>query len=124
MDAKTDRGRRAWRLMAGASVALALTSCMVASESVPGATGAPARGSLVIHGTGDVSLDPSQIPAFGTRGYGWAWSGLGGIFRRDDLTVVNLECPVTDVVDSVAKAFPLRCDPGALPAARPPVSTW
>ena len=88
--------------MAGASVALALASCMVASERVPGTTGAPARDALVIHGTGDVSLDPSQIPAFGTRGYGWAWSGLGGIFRRDDLTVVNLECPVTDVVDSVA----------------------
>jgi poly-gamma-glutamate synthesis protein (capsule biosynthesis protein) len=72
----------------------------------------------VIHGTGDVSLDPTQIPSFRNRGYGWAWSGLGGLFRSDDLTVVNLECPATDVVDPEPKAFVFRCDPQALPAAR------
>ena len=81
-------------------------------------------GTLVIHGTGDVSLDPSQIPAFRTHGYGWAWSGLDGLFRRDDLTVVNLECPATDVVDPVRQGVhhPLR--PGR-PAVRPaaPAST-
>ena len=65
-----------------------------------------------------MSLDPGQIPAFGSRGYGWAWSGMDGLFRRDDLTVANLECPATDVVDPEPKAFTLRCDPGALPAAR------
>ena len=73
---------------------------------------------LVIHGTGDVSLDPSQIPAFGTRGYGWAWSGLGDVFSTDDLTIVNLECAATDVVDPVPKAYTIRCDPSALPAMR------
>ncbi len=78
----------------------------------------PQRGTLVIHGTGDVSLDPSYIPAFRTHGYGWAWSGLGGLFRDDDLTVINLECPVTDVVAPVPKQFNFRCDPAALPAAR------
>ncbi len=101
--------------LAGASVALALASCVVASTAAPGVR---ARGTLVIHGTGDVSLDPAQIPAFRTKGYGWAWSGLGGLFGRDDLTVVNLECPATDVVDPELKAFTFRCDPAALPAAR------
>ena len=72
----------------------------------------------MLHGAGDVSLDPSQIPAFRTRGYGWAWSGLGTLFGRDDLTLVNLECAATDVVDPVPKVFPIRCDPRALPAAR------
>jgi poly-gamma-glutamate capsule biosynthesis protein CapA/YwtB (metallophosphatase superfamily) len=72
----------------------------------------------VIHGTGDVSLDPSQISAFRTHGYGWAWTGLGGLFGRDDLTMVNLECPVTDIVDPEPKAFTFRCDPQALPAVR------
>jgi poly-gamma-glutamate synthesis protein (capsule biosynthesis protein) len=76
------------------------------------------KGALVIHGTGDVSLDPSHIPAFRAHGYPWAWSGLGGLFQRDDLTVVNLECPATDVVDPAPKAFTIRCDPRALPAAR------
>lgn len=75
------------------------------------------RERLVIHGTGDVSLDPSYIPALRTNGYGWAWSGLNGLFRRDDLTVINHECPSTDIVAPLAKTFVFRCDPGALDAA-------
>jgi poly-gamma-glutamate synthesis protein (capsule biosynthesis protein) len=97
------------------AVALALASCVVATTGTP--EGRAGR-TLVIHGAGDVSLDPSQVPAFRDRGYGWAWSGLGGLFRRDDLTVVNLECPATDVVDAERKAFTFRCDPRALPSAR------
>jgi len=65
-----------------------------------------------------VSLDPSYIPAFRTKGYGWAWSGLSGLFQRDDLTVINLECPTTDVIDPESKEFVFRCDPAALPVAR------
>jgi Bacterial capsule synthesis protein PGA_cap len=76
------------------------------------------RHRLLIHGTGDVSLDPSYIPAFQSRGFGWAWSGLSGLFRRDDLTVINLECPATDVQDPTTKQFVFRCDPNALPVAR------
>jgi Bacterial capsule synthesis protein PGA_cap len=72
---------------------------------------------LVIHGTGDVSLDPSYIPAFQSNGYGWAWSGLNGLFRRDDLTVINHECPSTDIVAPLAKTFVFRCDPDALDEA-------
>ncbi|HWO69866.1 MAG TPA: CapA family protein [Actinomycetota bacterium] len=78
----------------------------------------PLRGRIVIHGTGDVSLDPGYIPAFAVHGYGYAWSGLGGLFRRDDLTVVNLECPVTTRRAPVPKEFVFRCDPAALPAMR------
>jgi len=78
----------------------------------------PKRGKLLVHGTGDVSLDPSYIPAFRTQGYGWAWSGLSGLFQRDDLTVINLECPATDVVDPESKQFVFRCDPASLPVAR------
>jgi poly-gamma-glutamate capsule biosynthesis protein CapA/YwtB (metallophosphatase superfamily) len=85
---------------------------------VPGATLAGThRGVLVIHATGDVSLDPSYIPTLRSKGYGWAWSGLGGLFEHDDLTVINLEFPATTVVDPVPKEFDFRCDPAALPAA-------
>jgi poly-gamma-glutamate capsule biosynthesis protein CapA/YwtB (metallophosphatase superfamily) len=101
--------------MARVSVALTLASCVVASTPT---TNEAAKGSLVIHGTGDVGLDPSQIPAFRSHGYDWAWSGLGGLFSRDDLTMVNLECPVTDIVDPEPKVFTFRCDPQALQAAR------
>ena len=108
--------RSVWiRASARVGVALTLASCAVASK--PNTDGT-ARGSLVIHGTGDVSLDTSQIPAFRTHGYDWAWSGLGGMFGHDDLTMVNLECPATDIVDPEPKAFTFRCDPQALPAVR------
>jgi len=65
-----------------------------------------------------VSLDPSYLPAFRTQGYGWAWSGLSGLFQRDDLTVINLECPATEVNDPEPKQLVFRCDPAALPVAR------
>ena len=72
----------------------------------------------MIHGTGDVSLDPSQIPAFSTHGYDWAWSELGGLFLRDDLTVVNVECPVSNVGSQLTKQFSFHGDPAAPPAMR------
>ncbi len=78
----------------------------------------PPKGRLLIHGTGDVNLDPSYIPALATEGYGHAWSGLRGLFRRDDLTVVNMECPVSDLRDPLGKKFVFLCDPAALPFAR------
>ena len=83
-------------------------------------TGAPAveTGKLVIHGAGDVSLDPSFIPNFKTHGYAWAWTGLNGLFNRDDLTVVNLECAVSKLGTPVPKTFNFRGDVAGLPAMR------
>jgi poly-gamma-glutamate synthesis protein (capsule biosynthesis protein) len=70
----------------------------------------------MIHGTGDVSLDPGYISTYANYGYGYAWSGLGGLFRRDDLTVVNVECPVTDAGAQIPKEFSFHGSPDALPA--------
>jgi len=81
-------------------------------------TSPPSRGRLVIHGAGDVNVDPGYIPNLRTRGYAWAWTGLGGLFRRDDLTVVNLECAVSNLGSPVPKTFNFRCDPAALPSMR------
>jgi poly-gamma-glutamate capsule biosynthesis protein CapA/YwtB (metallophosphatase superfamily) len=99
-------------VLALGGVVVALVACGTPTPQ------APERGKLLIHGTGDVSLDPSLIPSFESHGYGWAWSGLRGLFGDDDLTVVNLECPATDVVAPAPKEFNFRCDPAALPAAR------
>jgi poly-gamma-glutamate capsule biosynthesis protein CapA/YwtB (metallophosphatase superfamily) len=96
-------------------------AAVVAEPAVPAAdpAPAPARTRLVIHGTGDVSLDPGYVPALRSRGYDYAWSGLDGLFADDDLTVVNLECPVSTRGEQVPdKQFHFRCDPNALPAAR------
>src|SRR5439155_16966178 len=37
---------------------------------------------------------------------------------RDDLTVVNLECPASHIGSRVPKEFNFECDPAALPAAK------
>ncbi len=63
------------------------------------------RERIVIHGTGDVSLDPGYIPAFAVHGYGYAWSGLGGLFRRDDLTVGGWRVAVVGL-DMVVDPYP------------------
>ena len=73
------------------------------------------KGRLLIHGTGDVNLDPSYIPDLAANGYGYAWSGLDGLFRRDDLTVVNLECAISTRGSPLAKEFTFRGPPESLP---------
>ena len=76
------------------------------------------RRRLVLHGTGDVNVDPTYIPVLAQNGYAYAWSGLRGLFRQDDLTVINLECPVSDLGTIIPKEFSFRCDPDALPSMR------
>ncbi|MGZ8612534.1 MAG: CapA family protein [Actinomycetota bacterium] len=88
-----------------------------ATATTPPPSPDPPKEALVIHGTGDVSLDPSYIPALAANGYAWAWSGLDGLFERDDLTIINHECPSTDLVAPIPKTFSFRCDPAALAAA-------
>jgi poly-gamma-glutamate synthesis protein (capsule biosynthesis protein) len=91
------------------------------SPSAPAETPSPSpspteepKQTIVIHGTGDVSLDPSYIPVFRSNGYDWAWSGLNGLLERDDLTIINHECPSTDIVAPIPKTYSFRCDPEAL----------
>jgi poly-gamma-glutamate synthesis protein (capsule biosynthesis protein) len=76
------------------------------------------RGSLLIHGAGDVSLDPGYISTYASHGFDYAWSGLDGLFLRDDLTVVNVECPVSNKGSQLTKQFSFHGDPAALPAMR------
>jgi poly-gamma-glutamate synthesis protein (capsule biosynthesis protein) len=76
------------------------------------------RDRIVIHAAGDVSLDPGYISTYAAHGYGYAWSGLGGLFRSDDLTVVNVECPVSDLGAQLDKQFSFHGDPGALDEMR------
>jgi poly-gamma-glutamate synthesis protein (capsule biosynthesis protein) len=70
----------------------------------------------VISGTGDVNLDPAFVRTFPTTGYEHAWTGLGGLFESDDLTVVNLECSASNLGTPWDKPYTFRCDPDALPS--------
>ncbi|MEN8234132.1 MAG: CapA family protein [Actinomycetota bacterium] len=74
------------------------------------------RGRLVVNGTGDVNLDPKFVRSFPSTGYEHAWTGLEGIFREDDLSVVNLECSASDLGTPWNKPWTFRCDPDALPS--------
>lgn len=71
----------------------------------------------MIHGVGDVALDPAYIPNLARQGYEYAFSGLNGMFRGDDVTVANLECTPSRLGRPLEKAFDFRCDPDALPVA-------
>ncbi|MDH3296300.1 MAG: CapA family protein [Acidimicrobiia bacterium] len=84
-----------------------------AATTVP-ATVAPPR-PLVIHGTGDLNVDPDYIPALASEGYEHALSGIDGLFTTDDLTVVNLECTPSNIGARQLRPFNFRCDPEALP---------
>lgn len=112
-----------------ASTAPDVTAEETVPPSAPVTTGRPspateappdqpeARRRIVIHGVGDVNLDPTYIPALAAEGYAHAWSGLDGLFLTDDLTVINLECAVSDLGVPLDKLFTFRCDPDALPHA-------
>jgi len=78
----------------------------------------PEKGYLVIHGTGDVAVDPDYIPALAANGWDHAWSGLDGLFVDDDLTVINLECVPSDIGSPVGKAFVFRCPTETLPSMK------
>ena len=85
----------------------------------PSPSPTPARQALVIHAGGDTNLDPSYITTFRSEGYEFAWSGLNGIFERDDLSLVNCECPVSNLGSKwPGKQFNFRGDPAALPAMK------
>lgn len=75
----------------------------------------PERGRLVIHAVGDVGLSSAQHGAFLEQGYEIAWSGLDGIFERDHLTIVNLECDPSLLGEALVKTYAFRCDLDALP---------
>ena len=82
------------------------------TAATPRALQASSRAWLTIHGTGDVNLDPSYIPELASRGFGWAWDGLDGLFLDDDLTVVNLECSPSSLGVPEDKDFTFQCSDG------------
>lgn len=92
------------------------TTTAVPTTVMPTTTTEEPPGWLMIHGTGDVNLDPTYIPALADQGYDWAWSGLEGLFLEDDLTIVNLECSPSELGSPEPKDFTFRCAEEGLPA--------
>lgn len=88
------------------------TTTTTAAVSTEQAT--PPRGRLVIHAVGDVNFDLGHNAIFGHTGYESPWSGLRGIFQRDHLTIVNLECSPSALGSPIEKEWPFRCPLAAL----------
>ncbi len=77
------------------------------------------RGRLVIHGTGDVNLDWRTLGNLRRFGYEYAFSGVSHLFRNDDLTVINLECSVSERGERTPwKRFNFRAEPRSLTALK------
>lgn len=72
----------------------------------------------MIHGTGDVALDPAYIPLLIREGWEHAWTGLDGLFLNDSVSVVNLECVPSDIGEPLDKEFVFRCPTDSLPDVR------
>jgi poly-gamma-glutamate synthesis protein (capsule biosynthesis protein) len=95
------------------------TAPVATTTTLPSATTAlPApspRERIVIHGVGDIALCNCFHRAFRDFGFEIAFSGMNGAFRRDALTIGNLECAAADggrVLSDKKNSF--RCDTSAL----------
>ena len=91
------------------------------SRTSPGTNSSPSpspppkpKRVLVIHGAGDTNVDSGYI-GVSPSNYDTLLSGMDGLFVRDDLTVVNLECAVSRIGSPVPKEFNFQGDPDALP---------
>ncbi|MEX2395038.1 MAG: CapA family protein [Actinomycetota bacterium] len=101
---------------AGATFLLSKTppGAVEAAEDAALATTAPAAptsGPIVIHATGDVLLDPTQLGLL-AQGYEAPWSGVRDLFASDDLSIINLECSPGTGGSAEDKEFTFRCPRG------------
>jgi poly-gamma-glutamate synthesis protein (capsule biosynthesis protein) len=77
-----------------------------------------ARGELVVHATGDVMLDPTQLGLLAASPSA-PWTGVRKLFGADDVTIVNLECGPGAGGQRQDKKYTFRCaDPRAQSAMR------
>lgn len=66
--------------------------------------------SLVILFTGDVLLDRGVRCEAGRHGWPWLFSSADSLFHTADATIINLECPLTEVSTPLGKRFIFRAD--------------
>ncbi|MCI0545349.1 MAG: CapA family protein [Actinobacteria bacterium] len=105
-------------LVAAETTTLGVTTTVAPTTTTIPTTTTTSRGSLLVHGTGDVALDPVYIPTLAAEGWDHAWSGLEGLFLGDDLTLVNLECVPSDLGAPLDKEFVFQCPVESLPSLR------
>ena len=76
------------------------------------------RQMISINITGDVLLGRWVERALNIVGVEGVMKGVAPVFRSADYTMINLECPVTDIVSSAKKSHVFRADPSLLKGLR------
>jgi len=66
--------------------------------------------SLVVLFTGDLLLDRGVRPIAEKQGVEYLFQGVQEEINRADAVVVNMECPLTDVITPLAKKYIFRAD--------------
>lgn len=72
------------------------------------------RQEAVISIVGDILLDRGVAHAIAQKGAAYPYEGVTTLFQRDDITIANLECPLTQARGAAMKAPELvfKADPG------------
>ena len=68
------------------------------------------EGMSILFG-GDVMLDRGIRAQIHSRGVGYLTEGISSTFKSVDYTIVNLECPATNIQAPLSKKFVFRADP-------------
>lgn len=92
-----------------ATLAMVLVACN-RETSVRNDDSREEEDSLVILFTGDVLLDRGVRMEAKRHGWQWLFTGVDSLFHSADATVINLECPLTQVSTPLGKQFIFRAD--------------
>ena len=65
--------------------------------------------------TGDVLLDRGVREQIEKKGISYLFEDVAPLFQQSDAVIINLECPVTDIVSPINKKYIFRADPIWLP---------
>lgn len=101
------------RKLAAAVIAAALAAASGVSVFHPGVIRA-FRQEVVISIAGDILLDRGVAKAIEKNGRAYPYEGVAKLFQQDDITIANLECPLTSARIGALKApyLVFRADPG------------
>lgn len=89
------------------------------SQAVSGLPEGAAGATVKLNFAGDVIFSGKVAELLQKKGYDYSFSALDGMFKKDDLTVVNLETPITvGGVDAENKQYVFKGAPEALEALK------
>lgn len=91
------------------SAVLVLTSCRPTGTGKAQETQEKGD-SLVLLFTGDVLLDRGVRYQAERHGWDWLFAGVDSLFHTAHATIINLECPLTEVSTPLGKRFIFRAD--------------